>query len=315
MVLLVLVITLCALREPRFLQPTSLNSILLWVPMIAVVAIGQMMVIVMRGIDISVGSTIGFSGMAVGMLFRSHPELNVVVGALAGVAVGLVLGSLNGTLISAARVPPIIATLGTFSVYRGLVFIISHGEQVDSNYIPDDLTRWSLQGPVHLGGVVVPWILVIALLLVVGASWFMKQTRAGRDVYAVGSNPDAAQLRGVAVGRTTFFVYAITGALAGLAGVFYASRFGFVNPATAGQGMEMIIIAATVIGGTNVTGGSGTVFGALLGSVLLGAISVALAVLGVDATWQQLVYGVVILLAVTVDVLVRASLARSQEAV
>ena len=304
-VLLVLVVVLATLREPRFLEPASINGILLWIPLLIVIGVGQMMVIVTRGIDVSVGSMVGLSAMSVGILFRSSPNLPIVVGVVAGILVGLVLGAVNGALISLARVPPIIATLGTLSAYRGLVFIVSQGHQIDSNQIPDGLTDWSLHGPLKLGLVVVPWILVIALVVAVLGTIFLVRTRPGRDVFAVGSNPEAARLRGIPVTRTLFLVYAVTGALAGLAGSFYASRFGFVNPATAGQGLELVVIAAVVIGGTPVTGGSGTVLGVGLGALLLAAISDALAVLGIAATWQQLVYGIVILVAVIVDTLIK----------
>jgi rhamnose transport system permease protein len=303
--LLVLVFGFAGLREPRFLESASINGILLWVPLLVVLGVGQMMVIVTRGIDVSVGSMVGLAAMSVGMLFRGNPNLPVPVGVFAGILVGMVLGSVNGALISWARVPPIIATLGTLSAYRGLVFILSRGQQIDSNQIPDGLTNWSLHGPIEVGGWVVPWLWVIALVLALAGAQFLSRTRAGRDIFAFGSHPEAARLRGVAVGRTLFLVYAVTGALAGLVGSFYASRFGFVNPATAGQGLELVVIAAVVIGGTPVTGGSGTVLGVVLGSLLLAAISNALAVLGIAATWQQFVYGSVILVAVLLETLVR----------
>lgn len=312
--LLVIVVGLAAMKEPRFLQPFSLNSILLWVPLIAVIGMGQMMVIVTRGIDVSVGSITGLSAMAAGMLFRAHPEWNVLIGVALAIVVGMALGGINAALISAAKVPPIIATLGTLSVYRGLTFVVSHGEQVDSNHIPDALIQWSGEGPLKIGGVTISWLLIIALAVAALAGWFVKSTRAGRDVFAVGSNPEAARLRGIPVARVTALVYTITGALAGLAGILYASRFAVVNPATAGQGLELIVIAAVVIGGTNVTGGSGSVLGVLLGSLLLGVINVALAVLGISETWQQLVYGVVILMAVVFDTAVQRQLRQGEAA-
>jgi rhamnose transport system permease protein len=311
-VLLLLVLVAAAIREPRFLQATSIESILLWGPLLIVVGLGQMMVIVTRGIDVSVGSMVGLSAMAVGMTFRAQPSLPILGGTLLGIGVGLLLGCVNGALIAGARVPPIIATLGTMSVYRGLIFILSHGVQVDSNHIPDALTRWSLAGPVTVGGVTISWILVISLAIAGLAAWFVRRTRTGRDVYALGSHPEAARLRGIPVRRVAFIVYAVTGALAGLAGVLYCSRYGFVNPATAGQGLELLVIAAVVIGGTNVVGGSGTVLGVVLGAFFLGAVNVALAVLGIAETWQQLVYGVVILVAVTIDTLVQRAVTNGE---
>ncbi len=312
--LVVVVFIAAGSREPRFLQASSLNSILLWIPLLIVIGMGQMLVIVTRGIDVSVGSMVGLSGILVGMLFRTHPGLGVLPGCLAGVGVGLLLGSLNGLLIAVARIPPIIATLGTLSAFRGLTFIVSGSKQINSNDLPDALTRLSLDGPVHVAGVTLSWILFLALLVAAATAFAIRRTRSGRDVFALGSNPDAARLRGIPVTRTTYLVYAFTGALSGLAGVMYASRFGFVNPATAGQGMELSVIAAVVIGSTKVTGGSGSVLGVLLGCLLLGTINVALAVLGIDATWQLLIYGLVILLALLVDKGVQGAMTRWQGA-
>lgn len=303
--LLVLVMVVAGMRAHRFLEPASLESILLWVPLLLVVGLGEMAVIVTRGIDVSVGSMVGLSAMSAGMLLRAHPQWNLGIDVAAGIGAGLILGSINGVLIAFAKVPPIITTLGAMSAYRGLIFLLSHGEQVDSNYIPTALTGWSSTGPIQIGGVVLPWTLVIALVVAGAAAWFLRFTRTGRDLFAYGSNPEAARLRGVPVRRISFLVYLVTGGLCGLAGVLYASQFGFVNPASAGQGMELVVIAAVVIGGTNIVGGSGSVLGVLLGCFVLGAINVALAVLGIDETWQQLVYGTVILVAVLLDAIVR----------
>lgn len=313
LVLLLLVVIFAVAKEPRFLEAKTISSILLWMPLLAVIGMGQMLVIVTRGIDVSVGSIVGLAGIGAGMLFREMPGLNLFVGTLAGVGIGLLLGAINGLAISWARVPPIIATLGTLSAYRGLTFIVSGGRQIDSNHIPPALTQTTIDGPVRLGGVTLPWILIYALLIAGAMAWFVRRTRTGRDIYALGSHPEAARLRGIPVGRTTFIVYAITGALAGFAGVLYAARYGFVNPATAGQGMELSVIAAVVIGGTKVTGGSGTVLGVLLGCLLLGTINVALAVLGIAATWQLLVYGAVILIALLVEMALQRTLVRWQE--
>lgn len=299
--MLVALVVVAAAVQPRFLQADSLNSILLWIPLLAIVGMGQLLVIVTRGIDVSVGSIVGVSGMVAGMLFRDHPGLSVGLGLLAGLGTGLLLGCVNAVAIAWGRVPPIVATLGTLSAYRGLAFIVSGSRQVDSNNLPDALTNLSLSGPAKLGGVVVPWILLLALVVAGLTHLFIRGTRTGRDVYALGSNPDAACLRGVPVVRTTFLVYALSGALSGVAGVLYASRYGFVNPSTAGAGMELSVIAAVVIGGTKVTGGSGTVLGVLLGCLLLGSLSVALAVMGIGETWQGLAYGAVILVALLLD--------------
>ena len=302
-ILLVIIIAVVTAIEPRFFTAFSMRSVLLWVPLLTVVAMGQMMVIIIRGIDVSVGSTLGFAGIVVGMIFRDHPGFNIYIGALLGILIGAVLGAINGSLIAWVKIPPVITTLGTLSAYRGFVFIVSGGRQIDPNHIPKDLVRWSQRGP--FDSQLVPWVVVIALTVAVLMYLFLHYTKTGRNVYALGSNPEAARLRGIPVNSTTFIVYTITGAMAGLAGILYASRYGFVNPGQTGVGFELTVIAAVVLGGTNVFGGSGSVLGTVLGCLLLGTINVALAVLGIAETWQLAVYGTVILLTVSVDAVVQ----------
>jgi rhamnose transport system permease protein len=308
-VFLLAVIGITLIFKPDFLRPINIRSILLWVPLVVIIATGEMMVIITRGIDVSVGSMLAFSGIVVGMVFRDNPDFNIYLGVLLGILLGAVLGSINGALIAWAKIPPIITTLGTLSVYRGLVFIVSGGRQIDPNHVPVALIRWSQRGPFGLQWL--PWVVLIALAVAILVALFLRYTQRGRDIYTIGSNPDAARLRGVPVESTTFLVYLLTGAAAGLAGILYASRFGFVNPGETGVGFELTVIAAVVIGGTNVFGGSGSVLGVVLGSLLLGTISVALSVLGVASTWQLAVYGFVILLAVTVDALIQRELRRA----
>ncbi len=297
------------LVNPGILRPLSIRSILLWVPLLSVIAMGMMMVIITRGIDVSVGSTMALSAIVVGGVFRDHPDFNIYLGTLLGVLIGLGLGAINGVLVAWAGIPPIITTLGTLSAYRGFTFIVSGGRQIDPNHVPRALIRWSQVGP--FGWSMLPWVVVIAAVLAVLTYFFLRYTRTGRNIYAIGGNPDAARLRGIPVEWTLFLVYTITGALAGLAGILYASRFGFVNPGETGVGFELTVIAAVVIGGVNVFGGSGSVLGVVLGCLLLGTINTALAILRIAATWQQAVYGFVILLAIVVDALIQRELRRA----
>jgi len=306
---LIIVIIVTVLLKPNFIQPINIRSILLWIPLLSVVAMGQMMVIITRGIDVSVGSILAFSGIVVGMIFRDFPEFNIYLGTLLGILLGAMLGAINGGLIAWLKVPPIITTLGTLSAYRGLVFIVSGGRQIDPNHVPTALIRWSQRGPFGIQWI--PWVVIIAIVVALLTYAFLRFTKMGRNIYAIGGNPDAAKLRGISVESTTFIVYLITGGLAGLAGILYASRFGFVNPGETGVGFELTVIAAAIIGGTNIFGGSGTVLGVFLGCLLLGTISVALAVLGVASTWQLAVYGFVILLAVIVDGIIQRELQRA----
>ena len=311
LLLLLIVIFGTTAIQPRYLSPNSLRSILLWAPLLAIIAMGEMTVMIIRGIDVSVGSMVGLAGMVVGILWRDLPGFNVAMGVVLSIVIGLSLGSINGVLVAKARVPAVIVTLGTLSAYRGLTFLITQGSQVAGNYIPKSLIRWSQVGPFGLW--IVPWMIWIVAAVALATWALLRYTRLGRHIYALGSNPEAARLRGIAVDRVTFFTYAFTGALAGFAGVLYASRFGFLNPGQTGVGLELTVIAAVVIGGVNVFGGSGSVPGVLLGCLLLGAINVALAVLGLAGTWQLAVYGFVILLAVTADSFLHRQVQRSEE--
>jgi rhamnose transport system permease protein len=289
-----------AVAEPRFLERQNLANLLSWTPMLLVAALGQMLVILSRGVDVSVGSSLGLSAMVAGLAFRESPGLSPLAGAGIAAMCGLALGCVNGLLIVAARVPPILATLGTLTAYRGLTFIVSKGEQIDSNHIPSSLASWSVDGPLAIGGVTISWSLTLALAIAAVAHIAITRWKAGRSLIALGGNEEAARLSGISVAKARFWAYALCGTLAGLAGVLYMTRFRVVNPATAGLGFELTVIAAVVIGGTNILGGSGTVFGVVLGCVMLSTIGVALAVLGVAATWQLAVYGSVILAALLI---------------
>ncbi|HXH60552.1 MAG TPA: ABC transporter permease [Fimbriimonadaceae bacterium] len=301
------VVVLClavGLKEPRFFQPMSIESVLLWMPLITVVAMGQLLVIATGGIDISVGSLLGFCGIAVGLVLKSDPHLPVVFAFAYGAGFGIALGFINAALIAWARVSPLIVTIGTLAAFRGLAFMVSKGDQIDSSMVPDSLTSLANHG-IKIAGVNLSWLLVIALVISLVTALVLRYTAFGRNVYAFGSNPAAARLRGIPGKAITFWVYVISGALAGLAGTMYAARFGFVNPLSAGQNFELTVIAAVAIGGAKLTGGTGSVLGVLLGCLLLSCINVALSVLGIDSNWQMLAYGVVILVAIVIDGIVQ----------
>ncbi len=295
---LVLLIVAVSIAQPRFLSESSIQSVLLWLPLIAVCAMGQMLVILTRGIDVSVGSTLALAGMLTAMLLRDHKDLNVFVAAAIGSGIGAGLGGINGLLIAYARVPAIVATLATLGIYRGLAFVVSGGVQVNDYEIPKALAAWTTNG---LFNNKLPWVVLVAVLVALLTHAFLTRTRIGRNLYAIGGNPDAAALRGVPVRPVILLAYVLCGMGAGLAGVLYASRFGNVNPASIGSGFELLVIAAAVIGGTSIFGGVGSATGAFLGCVLLGVINVALAVLQIADTWQTAVYGLVILAAVLFD--------------
>ncbi|MBV9866339.1 MAG: ABC transporter permease [Abitibacteriaceae bacterium] len=306
LVFLVILAGATTVREPRFLSAKNLTDILLDIPLLMVVAMGMTMIILSRNIDLSVGSTLGLSAIIVGFIFKSNPNFPVWAGAIIGILVGLLLGALNGILVTWLRVPAIIATLGTLNVFRGLVFVVSGGQEVGANDIPPSLIELSRTSPIQL-----PWIVIFAVLVTIATHLFLRYTRTGREIYAIGSSPKAARLRGIQVEKVVFLAFTLTGGFAGLAGIMYASRYGFINPLTTGAGLELSVIAATIIGGTNILGGSGSVPGTVLGCLLLGVINNALVITNLSAFWQLAIYGVVILIAVAVDSLIRRQLERA----
>jgi ABC-type sugar transport system ATPase subunit/ribose/xylose/arabinose/galactoside ABC-type transport system permease subunit len=288
------------LAQHRFFNAESFRNILLYIPLIVVVAMGQMMVIISRNIDLSVGSMLAFAAIVVGGVFKTHPDFPIGFALLCALAIGAGMGLLNGILTAYLRVPAIIATLGTLTAYRGLVFIYSHGEEVARSQIPPRLVQLSQTSPIGI-----PWIVLFAAAIAIVTALFMRHTRTGREIFAIGSNPAAAQLRGIPVNRVLLLIFTITGGLSGIAGLMYASRFGYVNPADTGQAMELIVISAAVIGGTNVFGGSGTVLGTVLGCMFLGVVNVAMPVVGISGFWQNAIYGFAILAAASLDTLIQ----------
>ena len=302
--ILVVIILFClfvGVLRPRFLSLDTLRVMLLLVPLIMIAAMGQMLVIVARHVDLSVGSTLGFSAMMTALMFKFQPGIPWYLGFVVAIGIGAVLGLINGITIVMFRLPAIIVTLGTLYLYRGLTFIASGARQIDRQFVPGPLKAMSANAPTYA----VPWILIIAAVVVLLTYWFANHTRMGRQVYALGSNPVAAPLRGISVTAVTLTVFSISGALAGLAGIMYASRWGFVNPSNTGWGFEFQVIAAVVIGGVSINGGVGSVFGVVLGVLLLGCVSSALPLLNIPGTVQSAIYGLVIIVALVIDQTVR----------
>ncbi len=299
-VILVLFSLTAGVIEPRFLTGETARVVLLAIPLILVAAMGQMVVIVARHVDLSMGSILGFSAIAGGMVFRDHPRWPLAIGFMVAILVGAGLGLFNGLIVAIFKLPSIIVTLGTLSLYRGILFTLSGARQIDPNDIPESLIRMAQTSPVG-----VPWIVIIAFAVALVVHCFVKHTEAGRHIYAVGSNPVAARLRGIRIFPVTVLVFTLSGALAGLAGIFYAARFGYVNPGITGVGFEFTVIAAVVVGGVSINGGVGSVLGTVLGVGLLGAVTVALPILGTSGFWQNALYGAIILMALTLDRAVR----------
>lgn len=284
-----------SLRNPAFLTASNLRDILLNISILVIVALAQMMVIITRGIDLSVGSTIGLTAMMVSFTTVAMPDMPTFLTLPIGMAIGAVLGSVNGLIVAYGGVPPIIATLGTLSIYRGLIFLYSEGQWINAFEMPPSFKEIAKGSP--LG---VPNLIIFAVVVAVLVFLFLTYTRAGRDIYAVGSNPDAARFAGIPIQRTIFLVFMLSGLLCGLAGVLWASRFEAAQTNTA-FGFELQTVAAPVVGGVNIFGGSGSVLGVGLGAFLLGIINNSLSLIQISPFWQLAVQGLLILLAVITD--------------
>ncbi len=300
--LISLIILIAFLFEPRIISEMSIRNMLQWFPIIAIVAMGEMMIMITRGIDVSIGSNLCFAGLAVGIIFRDNPEFNPFLGIGLAMIIGLGLGLLNGVIIAFLKVPPIVVTLAGLTTYRGMAFLLANGSEVSAHQIPKLIMNISRLGPFNQSF----FTYLFILMLIIGLITFiiMNHTRMGRNIYVYGSNPDAALVRGLPIKKIILFMYGYTGALAGLAGILYMSRFGFVNPGQTGINFEMMVISAVVIGGVSIYGGSGNIIGVLLGAFFLGVINISLSTLGLPHLWQDAIYGLLIVLTVVIDTLI-----------
>ncbi|MGI8826286.1 MAG: ABC transporter permease [Chloroflexota bacterium] len=306
---LIALVVAFSIRTPRFFSGGNFRDILLDISLLAIVAVGETMVIISRNIDLSVGSIVGFGALVAAIMVKDNPHLPVAVILLAGLGVGGALGLLNGLLITVGRIPAIIATLGTLFVYRGADFLVGQNWTPSGQVYSQDLTS-SFTDLATASTLGIPNLIFFAAVVGVIFIYTLRYTRFGRRIYAVGGNPEAARLAGINVARTTLMVFLMSGALAGLASVLYASRFANITT-TEGSGFELQVIAAVVIGGANIFGGSGGVIGTILGALLLGSIGDYLALSGLSEFWQLVVQGLIILAAVIVDALINQRLQRA----
>lgn len=295
---LVAVVALTAAVNPGFLSPQGVHDLFLNASIIALLVIGQTLLVITRNIDLSVGSVMGLTAFLSGQLFLAEKGTPVIVVMLAGVALGALCGAFNGALVAVAKVPALVVTLGTLYVFRGIDYGWASAtgvHQVNAVQMSDEFLAFG-SGSI-LG---VPHLTLIALAALAVAAYALHNWRSGRELYAIGSNPHAARLAGIPAGRRVFTAFVISGALVGLAGVLHASYFGTIN-ASVGTGRELAVVAAVVVGGVAIFGGSGSVLGAVLGALLLTTITSALPILGVPAFWQRAVDGAALLLAISLD--------------
>jgi rhamnose transport system permease protein len=306
-VFIVVLVIAVTLRTPRFLSVDNFQDILLNISILAIVALGQTLVILTHGIDLSVSSTIGLVAMMVAFVVKQNPAMPVILAVVLGMALGAVLGMINGLIVAYGKVPPIITTLGTLSIYRGLIFYYSQGTWINSFELPASFKLLSKGTPLGL-----PNMVIIAIVVAIIVFYFLNYTRTGRNIFAVGSNPEAATLAGIRKDRIIFLVYVLSGLAAGLAAVLWASRFESAQTNTA-LGFELQTVAASVVGGVSISGGVGTVPGVILGALLLGIIQNALTIIRISPFWQLAVQGLLILIAIVTDKWILGRLARRRQ--
>jgi len=284
-----------AARYPQFASTAGLRDGLDDTSILIVLALGQMLVMLTRAIDLSVAATVALAGMCVALINQAEPQVALPWLVLGAALLGAVLGAVNGLLVWQLQIPPIVVTLGTLAIYRGATYLISHGRWVNSgNMSPHFLglvrERWG-------GATLLSWIAIAAVLL---AACFLRYSAAGRSLYVAGNNPEAARNVGVDVGRAQCLAFVLNGTLAGLCGYLWVARYAVAYTGIA-SGFELTVIAACVIGGVSIAGGSGTVLGVLLGCLFLGVIKNALPLLAVSPFWQMAVSGAVIVTAAVLN--------------
>ena len=294
---IVLLSVLIGIRNHNFLTIKNMLDVCNDASIMLICAIGMLMVIVTGGIDLSIGATLGLSGMVCALVVKNCPGLPIYVIVLAGLATGLCVGSINGLLIAKCHVIPIMATLGTMYICRALIYFVSGGKWVNTYELTPEFINFS---GTKIFGVSV--LIIIAILVFFAFGYFLKYKRVGREIYAVGSNVRAASISGIKVERILFLVYALEGTLGGLGGMLWTSRYSFASFET-GKGYEMSVIAACVLGGVAVTGGTGRITGVLLGTLLIGIINAALPMIQVSSFAKETIEGGIILIAVIVNVL------------
>ncbi len=284
--------------NPRMISGSNLIALAMDAALLSIVAAGQMLVIITRNIDLSVASVIGLAAYISADTLRAHPGLNILLAVALACAVGLGCGIINGLVVTLGRVPAIVVTLGTLALYRGLDSLAAHGKQISADQVPAawlDLTAGSFAG--------IPGVVVIAITVLLMLALVLRYLSIGRELFAIGSNPDGARLIGVRVERRVLAAFACGGLLAGFDGALWASRYATIDARVA-SGFELTVIAAVVVGGVGIRGGSGTILGIALGGLTLLVIRNGLILVRVDPLWLQGVYGLVILAAITIDALV-----------
>jgi len=291
-------------RNSSFLTLENINDLMTNAAILSILAVGMMLVLITRGIDLSIGAIIGLTGMICAQ-FVSNYHLHPVLVLLLGIGLGILCGVINGTLIAKLGILPIIATLALMNIFRGLTYRVSNGEWVSSYQMSESflaMATGKLFGVNHL--------VIIAIAIYIIFYYFINHTITGRQIYAVGSNPESAVVSGIPDKKILILVYAIMGGLSGLAGVLWVAKFASAQGDT-GSGYELTVIAACILGGVSIAGGAGKISGVILGALLLGILQNALPLLNVSPFWQTGIQGIIILFAVILNTLVKRSVDRN----
>jgi rhamnose transport system permease protein len=306
--LIVLAVLFFGSQIEGYYSARTFNRISTGAAILAVVAVGQTLVVLTRNIDLSVGSIVGCTAYFVGTQIAKNNEMAPLLAVLMAIGVGAAMGLINGLLVAYGKVPAIIVTLGTLAIYRTILVDYSGAKTVTTDSLPAWLVNLSSANLFEIGQIEIRVVVAIALAIVVLFQLALTYLRFGRRLYAIGSNPEAARIAGLPAQRTLLIAYAICGALAGLGGFLFLARFGTIT-VVAAQGMELEVVAAVVVGGVNIFGGSGTVVGALLGTIMINTLEQSLVRwLAISEFWRDAVLGLLILLAVASDAVILSRL-------
>ena len=292
---IVSMILIISLRFPAFIKPENLLAVFNDSAPLMILAIAQMIVILTRCIDLSVAAILALTGMICAMVNVVFPELPIIFIILTSIMTGLLLGAINGFFVWIIRIPPIVVTLGTMTIYRGLIFVISEGKWVNAHEMSDGFKAFPRYEFLNL-----PTLSWTAIIVIILFSFLLSRLPLGRVFYAVGGNPHASVYAGLNVGRTQFFAFVLSGGLSGLVGYLWVSRYSvaYVDIAI---GFELDVVAACVIGGIAIMGGVGSLIGAVQGALFLGIIKNALPVINISPFWQMAISGSAIVTAVILN--------------
>ena len=287
-----------------FLTASNLNELMIEDSMLMMVSIGMMCVIITGGIDLSVGSVMGLAGMISALVLRDHRDIPIIALVFIALGVGLICGIITGFVVAKLRIFPLIATLGTCDVIRGVIYLFSKGEWVSQTDMSQEFLELSTGK--FLG---INYMVWFAIVVVIIGYIFMGRTRFGRHLYAVGNSEENAKISGINTERTKWIAYMISGMIAGLAGLLWVCKYANAQGTTA-TGFELNVIASVVLGGVSITGGAGSVTGVVLGSLLFGMISNILPLIQVSSFWQRAIRGAIIIISIIINALISRRVAK-----